>query len=116
MADQEVIDRGVLENLLDSIGGDREFLGELLLTFFADAPKLFGTMRAALAAGGAEEFRRAAHSLKSNSASFGAVTLSRMCKALEEIGKVGTLEDADKGVAAAEAEYLRVKAALEAAA
>lgn len=115
MADQGVIDRGVLESLLDSCG-DREFFGELLQTFFSDAPRLFGTMRAALAAGGAEEFRRAAHSLKSNSASFGAVTLSRMCKALEEIGKAGTLEDADKGVAAAEAEYLRVKAALEAAA
>lgn len=114
MADQDVIDRGVLESLLDSCG-DREFLGELLQTFFADALKLFGTMRAALAAGGAEEFRRAAHSLKSNSACFGAVALSKMCKALEEIGRAGTLEGAEEGVAAAEAEYARVKAALEAA-
>lgn len=116
MVDPDVIDRAVLDGLLDSVGGDKEFLAELLQTFFADAPTLFGTLHAALTAGGADEFRRAAHSLKSNSASFGAMPLSKMCKALEDIGKTGTLEGADEGVAAAEAEYARVKAALEAAA
>jgi len=116
MADPDVIDRSALDGLLDSVGGDKEFLAELLQTYFADAPKLFETMRAALAAGSADEFRRAAHSLKSNSASFGAMLLSRMSKELEDMGKAGTLDGAGPKIAQAEEEYARVRAALESAA
>jgi len=115
MEEQDAIDHAVLEGLLESVGGDREFLAELLQTYFDDAPRLLEAMHAALSAGSAEEFRRAAHSLKSNSASFGAMPLSRMSKELEDMGRAGTLDGAGKGVAAAEAEYARVKAALEAA-
>ena len=115
MTDVAAIDRGVLNQLLDSFGGDMEFLGEMLDTFFEDSPRQLEAARAGLAAGDAEAVRRAAHSLKSNSASFGAMPLSRMSKVLEDMGKAGTLDGAGEGVAAAEAEYARVKAALETA-
>jgi HPt (histidine-containing phosphotransfer) domain-containing protein len=114
MAETDVIDRAVLAGLLDSVGGDREFLGELLQVYFEDSPQLMEAMHSALAAGNAEEFRRAAHSLKSNSANFGAMQLSRMCKGLEEMGKAGTLDGAAGRILEAEAEYARVKSALEA--
>lgn len=81
----------VLNSLLDSVGGDREFLQELIETFFADAPEQFEALDSALAGGDAEVFRRAAHSMKSNSASFGAMTLSGIFKQLEDIGKSGDL-------------------------
>jgi HPt (histidine-containing phosphotransfer) domain-containing protein len=116
MLGPDVIDRAILDGLLESVGGDQEFLGELLQTYFDDAPKLLGTLHTSLAAGNAEEFRRAAHSLKSNSASFGAVPLSRMCKELEDKGKAGSLDGAGAMIARAEEEYERVRAALEAAA
>lgn len=89
-------------------------LGELLEVHFQDAPKLLGSMHAALAAGNADEFRRAAHSLKSTSANFGAMTLSKMCKELEDLGKTGAIEGAAEGLALTEAEYGRVRAALDA--
>jgi HPt (histidine-containing phosphotransfer) domain-containing protein len=113
MGDSNTIDRAVFDGQLEAIGGDREFLSELLQVYFDDSPKLLATMSSALAAGEPAEFRRAAHSLKSNSASFGAMHLSRMCKELEDMGKAGTLDGAAERLALAEAEYARVQVELE---
>ena len=115
MVEADPIDQTVYDGLVDSVGGDQEFLAELLQTYFDDAPNLLGSMHAALAAGNAGEFRRAAHSLKSNSANFGAMELSRMCKELEDMGKAGTLDGAGERIARAQGEYARVRAALESA-
>jgi HPt (histidine-containing phosphotransfer) domain-containing protein len=114
VVEPDVIDRAVLDSLLDSVGGDREFLAELLQAYFDDAPNLLRAMRAALVVADAEAFRRAAHSLKSNSANFGAMVLSRMCKELEDMGKAGALDGAGDRLAEAEAEYARVQPRLEA--
>ena len=115
MREADVIDRAVLNGLLESVGGDRDFLADLLQTYFDDAPRLLATLHTALPAGDAESFRRAAHSLKSNSASFGAMQLSRMSKELEDMGKAGVLEGAGPKIASVEEEYARVRAALESA-
>jgi len=113
MAASEVIDRGVLDGLLESLGGDTEFLAELLEAFYDDSPRQLAAMQAALAAGNAEDLRRAAHSLKSNSANFGAMALSRSCKELEEMGKAGMLDGAAEQVAQVAAEYEGARTALE---
>jgi HPt (histidine-containing phosphotransfer) domain-containing protein len=65
-----------------------------------------------LQAGQADAFRRAAHSLKSNSHTFGALGLGTLARDLElqGIGADGASNDAR--VAALHAEYLRVAAAL----
>ena len=107
------IDQTTLAALLDSIGGDREFLAELIETFFQDAPAQFSAMHAALADGNTESFRRAAHSLKSNAASFGATTLAALNKQLEDLGKAGDLLSAADLLSEAETEYARVRSALE---
>jgi HPt (histidine-containing phosphotransfer) domain-containing protein len=113
MTEQNVIDGATFQNLFDSIGGDREFMAELLQTYFADSPELLATMESTLAAGDAEGLRRAAHSLKSSSANFGALTLSRLCKTVEDMAKTGTLDGAGAHIAAARAEYNRVAAHLQ---
>jgi len=110
------IDRAVFDGLLESVGGDADFMAELLQTFFDDAPQLLVQMREALTAGDAEVLRRAAHSLKSNSASFGAMGLSRMCKELEDMGKAGAFDGVAERIAQVEVEYVRVTSALQAAA
>ncbi|MBI3243066.1 MAG: Hpt domain-containing protein [Chloroflexi bacterium] len=112
MADAEVIDRATLNNLLVTVGDDMDFFDDLMSTFFDDAPKLLGDMRRATETGQAEELRRAAHSLKSNSANFGATALTGMCKELEELGK-GGVTDVDDRLAKAETEYHRVRDALQ---
>ncbi len=114
MADSTAIDRDVLNELLDSFGGDMEFLGEMLDTFFEDSPHQLEAARAGLAAGDAAAVRRAAHSLKSNCANFGARSLSAQCKELEMLARDGSLEDGTELLTKIAADYLRVQAALEA--
>ena len=89
-----------------------DFIGEVIEVFNEDAPKLLQDMRQALTTHDADLFRRAAHSLKSNSAEFGAVKLSEMAKELEMMGKEGRLAEVSEKVARAEAEYEIVKEAL----
>jgi HPt (histidine-containing phosphotransfer) domain-containing protein len=78
---------------LKAISGD-DFINELVDTYLDDAPKLLQDMKKALQAGDADSFRRAAHSLKSNSATFGAMRLSGLAKELEMLGKEGKLDEA----------------------
>jgi CheY-like chemotaxis protein/HPt (histidine-containing phosphotransfer) domain-containing protein len=111
--DSSVIDQKAFDELVASTGGDAEFLGELLDTYFTDAPMLIAQMRTSLASSDAETFRRAAHSLKSNSASLGALMLSAVAKDLEMMGKAGILEGASAMIGQVELEYARAKAALE---
>lgn len=113
MTSTGAVDRSVLDALLESLGGDQEFLVELLNTYFEDAPQLITAMQAAVAAGDAEELRRAAHSLKSTSATFGAMDLSGQCKVLEMMAKSSALQGAEAQIAAVATEYERAKAELE---
>ncbi len=113
MGGTDRIDPQVFQDLFTSIGGDPEFMSELIDTFFQDAPQLLAAMSTALAVSNAPDFRRAAHSFKSNSANFGARDLAALCKELEDLGKAGVLDGAADKLVMAEAEYVRVKAALE---
>jgi HPt (histidine-containing phosphotransfer) domain-containing protein len=113
MSESEAIDLGALEVLLDSVGGDKEFLVELMQDYLDDSPRQLATMETALVAGDAEGLRRAAHSLKSNSITFGATNLAGLCKELEDLGKSGKLDGAGAKIVGASAEYERVRQALQ---
>ena len=114
MAESDVIDRAALDSLLESVGGDADFVAELLEAYFDDSPRLLAAMQEALSAGNAADLRLAAHSLKSNSVNFGAMRLSKKCKELEDTGKAGVLEGAAEQIGQIVAEYEIAKAALEA--
>ena len=76
-----VIDPHTFDELQANAGAD--FVIELVNTFAEEAPGLLAELRGARAAGAAERFRRAAHSLKSNSSTFGATGLADLARALE---------------------------------
>lgn len=76
-----MIDPTTFAELQATTGAD--FVVELVDTFAEEAPQMLAEMRAAHAAAAAERFRRAAHSLKSNSSTFGATRLAEMARALE---------------------------------
>ena len=80
----ETIDPTTFAELQASAGED--FTKELIDTFLEEAPVMLGELRAALAAGDADGFRRAAHSLKSNSQTFGATQLGALARELELTG------------------------------
>ncbi len=108
---KSVVDQGVFDALKEMVGED--FIGELLDTFLEDAPQLIAALGKALEAGDAEAFRRSAHSLKSNAASFGANALSEQAKALELLGREGRLAHAQDQLKALSAEYQKVEQALK---
>ncbi len=106
MADT-VIDAAIFAELQEAAGA--EFVGELIGTFLEEAPQMLGELRAAQAAGAANDFRRAAHSIKSNANTFGALRLGEMARELELGGLVADVAPVD----ALQAEYERVAAALQ---
>jgi len=75
------IDRATFAELQETAGA--EFVGELIDTFLEEAPPMLDALRESLAAGEAETFRRAAHSLKSNASTFGAAVLASLARELE---------------------------------
>jgi HPt (histidine-containing phosphotransfer) domain-containing protein len=103
-----LIDPHAFDELQATAGAD--FVAELVDTFAEEAPLLLDEMRRALAAGEGERFRRAAHSLKSNSSTFGAARLADLARALE-LG--GPPQDAAPVDAFAH-EFTRTLAALQA--
>jgi histidine phosphotransfer protein HptB len=108
---QSTIDLPTFEALKEAAGED--FVRELVDTFLSEAPAMLDDLRNALAADDADRFRRAAHSLKSNSMTFGALTLGAMARSLE-LGGLGPVRQAHgrplEGVAD---EYARVAQALK---
>src|SRR5512143_2995392 len=84
------------------------FLATLIDVFLNDSPELIQQMRSGLATGDVELVRRAAHSLKSNSATFGANRLADVARELEMVAKNGTLASAGSKLAAIEIEYTQL--------
>lgn len=115
MSERAVIDHEALNMLLEAVGGDTAFLTELIDAYFVDTLELLATMRRSLATKDAQELQRAVHSLKSNSANFGAHTLTGLCRELEERGKDNRLAGADALIDQIEMEYSRVERSLQAA-
>jgi PAS domain S-box-containing protein len=103
-----------LERLMQTIGDDRGILAALIDTFLDEVPRLVDAARQGLQQGQADEVRRAAHTLKSNGATFGATHLSELSRELEALARSGTLEGTTDLLARIEAEYESVRIALEA--
>jgi HPt (histidine-containing phosphotransfer) domain-containing protein len=59
--------------------------------------------------------RRAAHTLKSNGATFGAQSFAELCRELETLGREGELDAASELLGRADQEWERVREALGAA-
>ncbi len=79
-----------------------------------EAKSSFNDLRAALAANDAATFRRAAHTLKSNGNTFGALTFATQARALELAGLGNVKEGGTKPLDDLDAEFARVAAALAA--
>jgi HPt (histidine-containing phosphotransfer) domain-containing protein len=99
-----VLDPTAYAELQETMGED--FAAELLETFLAEAPGMLTALHGAAAAGEAEGFRRAAHSIKSNAGLFGATALADLARGMELGGLTAAAPDT------MDAEYARADAAL----
>jgi histidine phosphotransfer protein HptB len=94
------IDLETFKQLQDAAGAD--FVRDLVATFLEEAPRMLKDLHSALDARDKDKYRRAAHSLKSNSLTFGALTLAAIAREHELAGVEGA-----PPLAALEAEYGR---------
>src|SRR3954453_5249279 len=113
MATPAVIDRDTFVALQQMVGDDPGFLNELIDEYLDNTTQLLLAMRQALAANDSAVLRRSAHTLKSNSASFGASALATLCRTLEARGETSPVGTLATLVTQIEDESARVRAALQ---
>ena len=105
------IDLPTFEKLKNDAGAD--FVGELVGTYCRETPQLIARLQYALDVNDTAAFRQAAHSIKSASNTFGALSLGEMARELELLGGAGDLAGAQEKVDRLAAEYDRVQQALK---
>ncbi|MEO8251763.1 MAG: Hpt domain-containing protein [Chloroflexota bacterium] len=104
--DLHVVDERILAELMASTGDDIGFVRELIQTYLADTPVQFEAMSVAVDATDAAGLVRPAHTLKSSSATVGAMRLSSIARDLEMAGRSGSLDAAARlGLDIARAEW-----------
>jgi len=101
-----------LRAALELVGGDEQFLDEVIALFQQDAPRLLGEVREAVTQGDAGGLRQAAHALKGSAGYVAARPTVEAAQRLETIGARGDLAEAANAFADLERELGRLTAAL----
>jgi HPt (histidine-containing phosphotransfer) domain-containing protein len=110
----EVLDAGALERLRElDPSGEGGLVARVLATYAGSLAKLLGQFDAARGQDDREALRHVAHTLKSSSASVGALQLSALCTDIEHSLRDGRTVDLDARLDAMAAEGRRVLAALK---
>lgn len=99
------LDPVAVDALRELVGDDPEMLREIVVAFLEDAPERLGEITGGLDEGDSTLVRRAAHTLKSNAMTFGALDFANACRELEEAAKDGSLDEAGRLAAEVEREW-----------
>jgi HPt (histidine-containing phosphotransfer) domain-containing protein len=85
---EPVLQPNALNAIVEMIGvDDPEVVVDLIDTFLTDSQRQVEEMQRSIASGDIKTLHRAAHSMKSSSATFGAMYLSKLCQRLEQSAK-----------------------------
>ena len=106
------IDPDAFARLADITGDDPVFLAELVDTYLEDGAAQVAGIRAAAGTDDPAALVRPAHTLKSSSASIGAMLLAEQCRLLEADARAGAVSDLASRVEAIATEFEAVRAAL----
>jgi HPt (histidine-containing phosphotransfer) domain-containing protein len=110
-----ILDAAVIAELRESTGDDDEFIRELVDAYIAEATGYLEAMKVAAAAGDPSAIVRPSHTLKSSSATIGAMRLAAICRGIEEAGRAGRADGMAGDVKLASATWEQTLAALTAA-
>jgi HPt (histidine-containing phosphotransfer) domain-containing protein len=100
---------------LENLGGDMDFLKEIIEIFLNDFPNQMKQIREGILEGDAEAVEHAAHSLKGSVANFAAKRTYDAAYRLEVLGREGNLGEANEALVNLEKEIEEMKDALDAA-
>jgi CheY-like chemotaxis protein/HPt (histidine-containing phosphotransfer) domain-containing protein len=104
------IDRDQMESMRTALGEDFD---DLVTTYLEGVEEMLAAIPRAWEASDLKELERQAHSIKSSSASVGAVVLSRLAREMEEQVRSNELEEVTEQVQEMEQEFQRVRESLE---
>src|SRR5512139_3883710 len=111
MENKVIIDPVTFNGLKDLMGAD--FVVEIIDTYNTETGGLIEQLQQALVARDATSFGRFAHSIKSSSASLGALVFSQQARELEMMGKANDLTGAGPKLEQFAASFIEVKNCLE---
>ena len=92
---------------------DREFAARLIATFLGDVPKRLATLRRAFEQGAQDEFKRAAHTLKSSSGQLGISFYAEVAMRVELAAREGRMAEMAESVSWLESEFTSLRDALQ---
>jgi two-component system, sensor histidine kinase and response regulator len=98
---------------LDAGGDDPPLLSMLVGAFLAEAPADLAGLHAAVERGDPSAVYDTAHHLKGAAATLGSAGIVGLCQELEALGQAGTLADAPAVLRRLQAEFQRVRSALD---
>lgn len=108
------LDAQVLQAFRNMVGQNVDrVLAEMIDCYLADTPKLLIAIASAIFENDALLLQRATHTLKSSSSTLGATILAKICQDIEIISRTGNTEAGKEKLPQLEAEYKRVKTALQ---
>jgi CheY-like chemotaxis protein len=111
---EPALDSSVLQAFRSTMGANAsQFLAQLIDIYLEESPALVQAIATAINHSDATAMKQAAHTLKSSSASLGAIHFSRLCQELEGMGNAGSTVGAQDLLVQVESEYKRVEAALQ---
>jgi HPt (histidine-containing phosphotransfer) domain-containing protein len=113
--DAPIFDVAVVDALRDATGGDEEFLRDLVATYRSEGESNLEMMATAAARGDTAAIVPPAHTLKSTSASVGAMRLSAISRGIEEAGRARRADGLAGDVDRAKGAWVETIAALTAA-
>ncbi len=105
------IDQSVFNELQEATGSD--FIKELVETFLEEVPRIFAELRNAISTGDEDQFRRGAHSIKSNAQTFGLVLLAEQARKMEMAGLGADMDASNAQISALDDEFQRTATALK---
>ncbi len=111
--EHSIIDTTILNSLRDMMSGNEMEFQQLLNCYLAEAPKCIQNIQVLSATKNTQALWKAAHSLKSSSASVGATNLAQICKQLEAKGRSNDIESIQEICSQLYREYELVKKTLE---
>jgi HPt (histidine-containing phosphotransfer) domain-containing protein len=106
-----VIDLEVYKALAEIVGKD--FIDEMVETFLEEGAQFVVDLDKSFADGDIDLFRRAAHSMKSNAATFGAIKLSNISQELENMARQGQLDGVNEKLEPISAVFSNTRQALK---
>ena len=112
IVNQDHLDRKSLDKIKSLGPNGPKMLAAVISIYLNDSPVLIERLSESLNAGDADGVAQAAHALKSASANLGAMSLAEICRQVEDIARLNSVQGCDSLISLIRLEYGKTKEAL----